>query len=526
MDRPADRSDPLRAGLHRRPGRARHRGRHEPGAAAAAAAGLRARPCVPGGGAPGRGPRASPAPTGPARPDAAELHGGHQRAEPGGVRAAVCRFPTRTDIGGIPVSKKKTVQEITTLDDLIEHLKDAAKVELSTIPLYLYSTYSIKTRGYSQWAAGASAQRTMIGIAIEEMLHLTLVRNLLIAVGDTSFRLYSTDTIPTYPGKMLAREPELKFRLRKLSTDQVENTFKQIELPALPQGAALGEVEPYHSLGEFYARIEKGITNLRSTIDWATAKDKLWKFQYHRAYWNQYGGSDQPLIVVDEESALNAMRIIVDQGEGAPHDRGMLPDPVVRDPRKFPPEEIGKQQQSHYNKFSDIATGLDGIGVVLDDNGRQKYTIDNAEVIWPVLDDPDVTKVTADQSVKDLMELSNAIYCYLLALLDVIYQTPMEALAPADRNLFTQSDRYGYERGFIAVMQGVLYPVCDLLVRTPLTKGASVHAGPPFQYHAFTKAPKAELAELCEKLLTSYPELGGDDGVQRQISLLPDIPKP
>ncbi|MEU1372226.1 ferritin-like protein [Streptomyces triculaminicus] len=424
------------------------------------------------------------------------------------------------------------VPPITTLPDLIDHLKAAAQVELSTIPLYLYATYSIKTRGYSQWAAGASAQRTMIGISIEEMLHLTLVRNLLIAVGDTDFRLYDKNVVPTYPSPMLKREPELMLRLRKLSTDQVANTFMGIELPDQHLKELLGDIAPYDSLGEFYARIEQGIRNLSPTgaIDWTKAKKDLWKFHYHRGYWNQNGGSDQPLVIVDENSALQAMQIIVDQGEGAPGDDHRLPDPIVRTD-DYPPEQIGKWQASHFAKFSDIAKGLDGIGVIVDDNGKQKYTIDDSEVIWPLLDDPKLATVDADQPVKDLMEFSNAVYCYVLALLDTIYRTPMEAMDPGNKQPFTDSTRYAYERGFVAVMQGVLYPVADLLVRTPLkASDVTTHAGPPFEFYSFTTknakghlTPKADLVALCGKLLESFPALGGDDGVQRQIALLPDI---
>ncbi|MEX2980956.1 ferritin-like protein [Streptomyces sp. C36] len=435
------------------------------------------------------------------------------------------------------------VPPITTLPDLIDHLKAAAQVELSTIPLYLYATYSIKTRGYSQWAAGASAQRTMIGISIEEMLHLTLVRNLLIAVGDTDFRLYDEQVVPTYPSPMLKREPELTLHLRKLSTDQVANTFMGIELPDQHLKELLGDIAPYDSLGEFYARIEQGIRNLSlagahgsdgaqapDAIDWTKAKKDLWKFQYHRGYWNQNGGSDQPLVIIDENSAIQAMQIIVDQGEGAPGDNYSLPDPIVRTD-DHPPEKLGKWQASHFAKFSAIAKGLDGIGVVVDDNGRQKYTIDDSEVIWPVLDDPKLATVDADQPVKELMEFSNAVYCYVLALLDTIYRTPMEAMDPSNKQPFTDSTRYAYERGFIAVMQGVLYPVADLLVRTPLKASEpSTHAGPPFEFYAFTTknargrlTPKADLVALCGKLLERFPSLGGDDGVQRQITLLPDI---
>ncbi|GGX98042.1 ferritin-like domain-containing protein [Streptomyces hiroshimensis] len=430
------------------------------------------------------------------------------------------------------------VPDIATLDDLTEHLKAAAQVELSTIPLYLYATYSIKTRGYSQWAAGEPAQRTMIGIAIEEMLHLTLVRNLLVAIGSgDKVRFYSESFIPKYPAPMLMRTPELMLALRRMSSEQVD-TFIGIEKPE--QAELMAEsIRPYHSLGEFYERIEKGIKLLSSEdvkpenrIDWNAARERLWKFQYHRGYWNQNGGSDQPLLIMDEDSALQAMEIIVDQGEGARGDHGLLPDPIVRTD-DFPPQELGKWQASHYTKFSDIKKGLNGIGVVQDDNGKQKFTIDSPDVIWPVMPDPDIDKLVEGRPVRDLMVLSNAAYCYVLALLDAIYREPMEAIDPKDTEPFRTSRRYGLERSFVAVMQGVLYPIADLLVRTPLTaedlKAAPtkpVHAGPPFQYYAFTKQPQAELLEMCNALIPYYPALGGDDGVQRQIALLPEVDLP
>ncbi|MBH1938568.1 ferritin-like protein [Streptomyces sp. AV19] len=425
---------------------------------------------------------------------------------------------------------------ITTLEDLTQHLVAAAKVELSTIPLYLYATYSIKTKGYSQWAAGKSAQNTMIGVAIEEMLHLTLVRNLLVAIGSgDAIRLYSTDFTDPYPKRMLQRCPCLPLHLRRVSKDQI-GTFMQIEWPEDRTHELLADVHPYHTLGEFYARIEKGLEWLSSGeakehIDWDKAKRELWKFQYHRGYWNANGGSDTPLIIVDKDSAIEAMKVIVDQGEGAGTD-GLLPDPIVRDD-DYPPEDIGKFQASHFTKFEEIQKGLNGIGVVCDDNGKQKFTIDDSEVIWPLLDDPALDKLVKDRPVYKLTEFSNAVYCYVLALLDAIYARPMTPYT--DDAPFHESERYGLERGFVAVMQGIVYPVADLLVRTPLTQEDMrdvcppdpLHAGPPFEHYQFvTKNPKGELVALCNNLLADYPELGGDDGVQRQISLLPDITLP
>ncbi|MEV4926160.1 ferritin-like domain-containing protein [Streptomyces roseoverticillatus] len=432
----------------------------------------------------------------------------------------------------------KADQDIATIQDLADHLKAAAHVELSTIPIYLYATYSIKTRGYSQWAAGASAQRLMTGIAIEEMLHLTNVRNLLVAIGKGGeFRCYDEKFIPKYPEPMAGRTPELMLHLRRLSTTQID-TFRGIEEPEGIRPPKPAAVRDYLSLGEFYRRIENGIRFLSSDeakdqrIDWDRARENLWKFQYHRGYWNQNGGSDGPRLIVSEGTALQAMEVIVDQGEGAWDDHGYLPDPIVRDPASaYPPPEIGKQQASHYTKFTDIKKGLNGIGVVVDDNGVQKYTIDDKEVIWPVLDDPDIGLIKDTSPVRDLMVLSNAVYCYVLALLDAIYEAPMAAAPPTDEDPFTKDRRYGLERAFIAVMQGVLYPIADLLVRTPLTADdlktppkELVHAGPPFQYYRFTKDPQAELMERCTELLAHFPELGGDDGVQRQIGLLPPLP--
>ena len=46
---------------------------------------------------------------------------------------------------------------ITTVQELRNHLHQAAALELSTIPLYLYAAYSIQTQGTYQWAAGMSA---------------------------------------------------------------------------------------------------------------------------------------------------------------------------------------------------------------------------------------------------------------------------------------------------------------------------------------------------------------------------------
>ncbi|GGU64953.1 hypothetical protein GCM10010211_32570 [Streptomyces albospinus] len=211
-----------------------------------------------------------------------------------------------------------------------------------------------------------------------------------------------------------------------------------------------------------------------------------------------------PLAVVDQSSALDACYIIVSQGEGAPDE----------------------QEDSHYEKFTRIRDHVDGIGVVCDASGQEKYTIDSSEAVWPVMTDPKASDFTG--SLGKPAQLSDAACCYVLALLDALYQAPADDPDPSQHLPKPTSERYGLERGFIAAMQGVLSPVAKILVSAPIKSGpnAGRNAGPTFGYYDFNGAPpKQVLMELCtdKELTKDFPQLGGGDGILHQISLLPDF---
>ncbi|ARZ72373.1 hypothetical protein SMD11_6797 [Streptomyces albireticuli] len=397
-------------------------------------------------------------------------------------------------------SAVRTADGITTLDELAQHLADAARIELSTIPPCLTAAYSIKTSGYSQWAQGLSAQRTLIGIAIEEMLHMALVRNVMAGTGcekvdGQPFRFYDQHNIPVYPGDMLHRVPKLTLHKQRVSTAAVEG-FMEVELPeSMVTRGSKTEGDTYHTLSELYDEIGKGIVTLNDQIPWN--QGEAWKRQYLRGYWNQWGGPPKPLPVIDQGSALDALYVIVEQGEGAPDE----------------------QEDSHYQKFTRVRDGLYGIGVVVDDNGQQKFTIDGDEAVWPVTTDATADSFTGP--LKTLAQLSDAAYSYVLALLDQLYATPADDPAPRTPN--PTSKRYALERGFVAAMQGVLSSVAGILVGTPVGDGKN--AAPTFGYYPFGPKPKEDLISLCTdpKLMAAYPQLGGTDGVLHQINLLPDI---
>ncbi|CAG8831502.1 873_t:CDS:10, partial [Gigaspora margarita] len=73
----------------------------------------------------------------------------------------------------------ESLQSTATLDNLYEMLKIAMTIELTTIPPYLYAMYSIKPGT----EIGDEISRQIRHVAAEEMLHLSLVANLIAAIG-------------------------------------------------------------------------------------------------------------------------------------------------------------------------------------------------------------------------------------------------------------------------------------------------------------------------------------------------------
>ncbi len=379
---------------------------------------------------------------------------------------------------------------ITTVHELRDHLYHAMQVELSTIPLYLYAAYSIKTQGYSQWSPGLSGFRSIRSVVIEEMLHLCLARNLMVAAGGGSeANLYDKVMIPTYPSDMLHRTPPLPLHLGACSTSLMTEVFMPLELPAKagapPQG---GE---YNTLGQFYAAIRDGFTYLDRELGpdlWAGNRPDL---QYYSGYWNQDGGGS-PIVVCDLKTASEAIATIVEQGEGArPGD-----DQVPLDPTNPTP---GMSELSHFAKFQRIAQGVDLIGET-----------------WPVPTDP--TAESFEGPVRDLAQFFDAAYCYVLCMIDAIYQASRKETVAGQR-----SARYGFERTFIGAMGGVLFPIAELLVSTPVADGGN--AAPTFGYYHFEGVvpKKRQLEALCQQASAHYPSLAGDAGVARQVALLPPV---
>ncbi|GAA1822596.1 hypothetical protein GCM10009735_66660 [Actinomadura chokoriensis] len=286
----------------------------------------------------------------------------------------------------------------------------------------------------------------------------------------------------------------------------------------------------YASLGEFYRAIELGFVLLDDQIKWDIANVRK---QYSRGFWNEYGHG-KPIRVYNLETALQALELIIVQGEGSAENRERTPTGV------------GMEDFTHYEKFLRIEQGEEGIGA---GNGSPEHelSIDDPAVTWPVIANPKIAAFkTGHPGIHSLMELFNAAYCYTLCLLDetykhstddleerVVYTPPAhqgdEAGKKAEKRVPRTerfSHRYRLERNDIAAMQGILYPIAQCLVSTPIDPRdpASPHAAPSFEFYDFGAAPKKrQLEQLCDKAIQHFPSLGGPDGVRRQISLLAEV---
>ncbi|MFF7993554.1 ferritin-like protein [Kitasatospora xanthocidica] len=385
--------------------------------------------------------------------------------------------------------------DITTLDQLVRHLKQAAYLEMSTVPMYLYSAFSIGSRGYSQWDPGMGAFRLIRSIVVEEMLHLSLVRNLLVALGKgDEVTFYQEDFVPTYPSYMLHRWPLLDLHLGPCSRELVRDVFMEFERPSAKPGEGTPPEGWYATIGKFYEAVGKGLKYLDGTTP------DLWKrnqphLQYVAAYWNKDGGGE-PVLVQDLKSALDALKIIVEQGEGIPKDKLTVP---INPLKPIP----GLDEMPHYIKFKRIADGVEPIGPV-----------------WPLPMDPKAGQYGEDEAVTSINTLFNAVYCYVLHMLDVIYGTSRSDVKPG-----ATSPRYHYERTFMSAMQGILVTVAETMVAVQVNSSVPIirHAGPTFEFHRLPATGKKKyLLQLCDAAMAHFPQLGGDNSVRWLIGKLPD----
>jgi Ferritin-like len=233
--------------------------------------------------------------------------------------------------------KKKDDKLEDGLFTLRRWLQDAIEIEHSTIPPYLTAWLTIMD-GHNREAADI-----IKSVLLEEMLHLTLAANILNAVKGSPDLIHQ-GFVPRYPHILPHSGGHFKIHIEKFSRKALK-TFQKIEKPEAISAKSAGPGK-FTSIDQFYAAVVKLMQDLCKTYgeDAVFTGDKKRQIQPEDFY-----GSGEVIVVHSLKTAGDAVRTIVDQGEGANH--GLFDD----DKAIF--GEGDGRELAHYFRFNEIYKG-------------------------------------------------------------------------------------------------------------------------------------------------------------------------
>ncbi|HEX2322731.1 MAG TPA: ferritin-like protein [Streptosporangiaceae bacterium] len=372
-----------------------------------------------------------------------------------------------------------------------EHLWDllieASQLEHLIMCQYLYASFSLKTdpdEGLTPEQADAVRRwrELLTGIAIEEMLHLALVSNVMTAIGAAP-----SLSRPNFPRRSDYLPPGIQFALLPFGEAAVTH-FLYLERPEgmarldaaefvpsepPPEPVEAGEVMPrlqgFSSVGHLYRGIMNGLSHLADRLGEhrlfvgpprAQASPDMFRWQ-------------QLIAVTDLASAHAAIEEIIEQGEGA----------------------RGDWKSAHYGRFLRIwdeyrqlreqDPSFDPARPVIPAFTRQPFDIAEPQ---PLLTEP------ATRTVAELFNLG--------------YETLLQLLT----RFFTHTDETDEQLGVLTesafeLMGSVMAPLGRTLTRMPAGAAHPGHtAGPTFEMYYqmgnFIPARHAAWALLSERIGT------------------------
>ena len=407
-----------------------------------------------------------------------------------------------------------------TRETLLTHLQTAVEIELSTIPIYLYTYYSINRvpdcsdnfKNGQQLATFANrAGGLIMSVAVEEMLHMSLACNLLRSLGGQP-ALYCKSP-GAYPTNLPHHKAGFSVGLSKLTADQL-NLFLGIEAPekkgAPPQG------DNWETIGQFYDYVKEVIIHHTTDADFRHEDTQIGKKGYYasnnvdtvypkdayyirqpenphdpvargasQAVYPNNDDSGELMIVNNKAAAIKAIEIISHQGEGYPSD----PEHEADDPEK--------NEDSHWYKYNELY--------------KQIQTLSKGElacIVHPFPDNP--TRAGYPSQFYPLVDLANAVYSYLF----LLTETSFRLRGNAQYSMFY----IGMHKGMIFILDKILGGMRYLYLNN---KDGQVLA-PTFENYQFNSlaTAKQELIALCEAVPDS---LQLNPNILPRIKDLPDV---
>ena len=280
-----------------------------------------------------------------------------------------------------------------TRPNLEKQLQTAIRLEFATIPPYLTALYSIKD-GYNR-----QIYNSLRSVVMEEMLHMTQVANVLIAMNAKPNFDY-VDMVPSYPSVLPGDViPGLEVTIRKFSLEHLRDVFMGIEFPTLTDVAGQMGTSLF-TIGRFYLEIRLCIEHLGEGLFNGTSNQQVhWPWK-----------NDDLVVVTDVDSAKRGIEMIVEQGEGA----GMH-DPTQAD---------DSDKLAHFFKFEEISCGNK---LKLDNKSSNTYHYQgpiihyNPDGVWPMRDNPKASNTPPDSNCYTERKAFHGVFRNLLRQLQKIF---------------------------------------------------------------------------------------------------------
>lgn len=324
---------------------------------------------------------------------------------------------------------------------LKDALSAAIKLEFSTIPPYLCALWSIEDQS-------TPVALSIRSIVQEEMLHMALACNMLVAIGGTP-RIADPAFAPTYPGKLAGGvHKDLTVRLSALNKKVLED-FLVIELPEresafetekLKQATDLPELQNHDStIGELYDLLVTAFDTLKPMF----STDR------------QISGPLSWFPVRNLEEVAKAVDLIKHQGEGS-----------AASPTESEDGE-GGAELAHFYRFLEIWRGQK---ITKTEDGLWGFGDEIEEVkVFPMAEVPPggYAADTVPEDVRRLLDAFDERYTRLLNQLDDLWRRGDQGqLVHAIETMFS------------------LQEPARALMQIPITRGEPATYGPCFRFKA------------------------------------------
>jgi len=324
---------------------------------------------------------------------------------------------------------------------LYRALQFAIELEHSTIPPYLYALYSLDP------ASNATIYSLILSIVKEEMLHMSLACNILNAIGGKPV-IDKAKFIPQYPGHLPGSvQSGLIVGLSAFTREVVKCTFMVIEEPEDPLNFPVRETmlaaaaAAPRTIGQFYDRIKREIVEISKHRNIFTG-DRRKQFT---------AGFSDLIAVTDVDSAVQAINLIVEQGEGT------TTSPL--DPQDDP---------AHYYRFAEIYYGKTLIRNLNPRPGEPAFVYGGDPIpfdpkgVTPLVTNPKASDYPAGSQAADTNNNFNFTYTSMLKSLHHVFNGQPDRIAPA-----------------VQLMESMKLQV-RYLTTIEVSKG--LYAGPSFEY--------------------------------------------